>query len=126
MGAPKDLIDKRMASALLKHAMAKGVAGFAGGVARRAVGGAWVGGHAWLTPQALLFEANAMNRHFHVNPKALSVSLPLAGVTHVGWRKALVTNIVEVEAGERKLALRCFRAEDFAASIRQAAEALKG
>ncbi|WP_084399354.1 hypothetical protein [Henriciella aquimarina] len=126
MSKPKNVIDKRMANALIPEAKAKGMAGFTGAVASKAMGGLWVGGNAWLSPEALRFEANALNRHFHSNPKALAFTIPLVEVTGVHWRKALFTNIIEIETRERIFSLRCYKAESFAEAIEAAVAAACG
>lgn len=126
MPAPKKYIDKRMANALIPQAQAKGLmGGLTGAVAKQTMGGLWVGGNAWLTATELSFEPNALNRHFHVNPKDLSASIQLVDVTSVQWRKAMVTSIIDVETETEKLSIRCYKSKPFAEAIQAAVDAAK-
>lgn len=131
MKKPKDLIDRRMASALFTNvddrAGRSATLGSGGKLALRIVervmGGVWIGGDAWLTPEQLIFEPNAMNREARSKGGGteLRVILALAEVTRVGWRKAPGTSIIDVETPERTLSLRCYRSKRFAEAIRRAA-----
>ncbi|WP_300377690.1 hypothetical protein [Henriciella sp.] len=125
MRVPKTAIDTRMASALFAEAQAKGVTGFAGAVASRAMGGLWVGGNVWLTPEELVFRANAMNRRFHLDPKTLAWRIPLAEVENVSVCKAFVTRIIEISTGEETRSIRCFKASAFAAAIEATARKVR-
>ena len=131
MPKPDNLIDKRMANALFKGAranagtrMALGINGRVGLKAvEKIMGGLWVGGNAWLTPDALIFEPNALNKGLHADAESLRVVLALRDVMNVGWRKGIATSIIDIETGEETLSLRCYNSKRFAGSIRKAAEA---
>lgn len=131
MPKPDNLIDKRMANALFKGAKANAgsrmMLGINGRVGLKAVekimGGLWVGGNAWLTPEAIIFEPNMLNRGMHADAETLRVELALDTVTDVRWRKGIATSIIDITAGEEKLSLRCYNSRRFADAIRTAVKA---
>lgn len=131
MAKPKNLIDKRMANALITGAEASGFANKAMGVGgqmgmkvvQKVMGGLWVGGNAWLTPDELIFEPNKVNVAAHKTSDDLKITLALKDVGQVNWRKGIATSIIDVEAGDQTLTIRCYKAQSFAERIREAAGA---
>ena len=134
MAKPDNLIDKRMVNALFKDAEASGLAksglglgGKAGlGVVQKMMGGLWIGGKAWLTPDAITFEPNGINKLAHRSSGELTVSLPLSEVTSVEWRKAIATSIIDISTDERTLSIRGYNSKSFCEAIKQAVIAAGG
>ncbi|MDR7189531.1 hypothetical protein J2Y46_002357 [Microbacterium sp. BE35] len=87
-------------------------------VFRAAWGGLWVGGRVTLTPEAVSFAPNAMNRA--VQSGSLDVEVPLALVTGVDVIPAFMTNIVAISTPELVLKVRCYGAREFADAARAA------
>ncbi len=119
------VIDKRAANGFFSQATS-GITGapIIGGALKRQIakdGGTWVGGRAELTDAYVSFAANALNRAVHDNPDRLCFTVPLQDIRAVRVRKAFGTDIIDVEAAAGVCTLRCFKAEAFAAAIRQAA-----
>lgn len=130
MTAPESWIDKRMVNALCPEARIGGAAGgllgrgarFGIGKVEQAMGGLWVGGTAYLTQTGVEFHPNALNRAVHASGSIQTVRLPLAEIEHVAYRKAMVTHIVDLAAGEARLSIRGYDMRAFHAAIAQAVE----
>jgi hypothetical protein len=89
---------------------------------KKKMGGLWVGGAVTLTPDALVFSPNAINRAMHDNVDA--TTLPLARVTDVRDRFGWVTHIVDVTLDDGSMfTFRCFGAKAFANKVEAAAQA---
>ncbi|MEL6663998.1 MAG: hypothetical protein AAFR33_13465, partial [Pseudomonadota bacterium] len=86
MGKPADILDKRLVNALYADASINAGAGAVLGAAgkaglkavEKAMGGLWVGGTAYLTPETLEFHANGLNKMVHAAGSINEVVLPLA------------------------------------------------
>lgn len=89
--------------------------------ARNRHGGLWVGGTAYLTKDALIFEPNLANRLAHADPDTLSFVAPLTAMTRVADRFGVLTRIIDIEAGGASFSIRCIGAAAFAAAIRKEA-----
>ena len=128
MSTSDDVIDKRMANALFAEAepgraarWMLGLEGRAGlAIAKRLVGGIWVGGNARLRPETLEFHPNRLNRLAHGNADALSIVIPLREIKAVTDRFGVATRIIDIQTQEATLSLRCYRAMAFAQAIEAA------
>ncbi len=131
MPKPKNLIDRRTANTLISDAEAKGFTSRAMGVSgqmsmkvvEKMIGGVWIGGTAWLTTDALIFEAGRASIASGLKIDDVRITLPLNEIEEVSWRKAFLTSIIDISAGEQALTLRCYKAQAFADRIRSEAEA---
>ena len=125
MASADDVIDRRMASVLFAEAepglAAKWMLGLDGragiAIARKLVGGSWVGGNAWLTHETLRFRPNLVNRMAHRNAETLGIAIPLGDIRSVAERFGLATRIIDIETAAATLSLRCYRAQAFASAI---------
>jgi hypothetical protein len=84
---------------------------------RKRMGGLWVGGTASLYETKLVFRPNRLNRAVHA--AEYSVEVPLASVTDVRVRRAILTKIVDVTWDSGTLSIRCFGADGFDEAIRR-------
>jgi methylmalonyl-CoA mutase N-terminal domain/subunit len=66
-----------------------------------------------LTTERLSFEPNAVNVAIHENGSELRFDLPLELIDGLAYRKAVLTNIVEVMVAGGRVSFRCFGARDF-------------
>lgn len=123
MPGDASVIASKLANALLAEARPVAAASLvSGGVLERfreQHGGLWVGGRVTLTPDALTFEPNALNRAVHTGLAAQRI--PLAGVASVADRFGWVTRIIDVRQDDGSLfTFRCFGAPAFARQIEAA------
>jgi hypothetical protein len=84
---------------------------------REAYGGLWVGGKATLTPTALLFAPNALNRAIHSGDS--SVRVPLSEIVNLRAEWGFVTGIVCIDTARGTLKIRCYFSKAFMALIEQ-------
>ncbi|MEO0607482.1 MAG: hypothetical protein AAFY82_04575 [Pseudomonadota bacterium] len=125
MSKPENVIAKKLANALMKDAeigdrtqMILGPGGRLGTTAvKKLMGGLWVGGTAYLTPDAVEFHPNGLNRAVHKDPESLSVVLPLRSITSVDTRFGIATQIIDVKTAIGTLSIRCYGAKAFADKI---------
>ncbi len=128
MPKPDNILDKRMANALFKEAeigraanILLGGGGRAGtAIAQKMMGGLWVGGTAYLTPDTIEFHPNGLNKAFHKDADSLSVSIPLGEVTAIERRFGIATKIIDIETADGILSIRCYNSATFADAIETA------
>ncbi len=128
MSAPKNVIARKLANALMKDAeigdrtqRLLGPGGrFGTRAAKKLMGGLWVGGTAYLTEDAVEFHPNGMNRALHKDPESLSVVIPLRGITDVETRFGIATQIIDIKTAIGTLSIRCYGAPGFAKKIQAA------
>lgn len=128
MAAPEQVIEKRKASALFKDAelglagrMIFGMEGRAGhAIAKKLIGGSWITGTVYLTPQALEFHPDFLDAKLHKDADALTVAIPLETITAMEVRQGLATQILDVVAEGATLSFRCYRANAFVSAIEAA------
>jgi hypothetical protein len=81
-------------------------------VAKKMMGGLWVGGTVAVQRQELVFRPNWFNRLIH---KAdYTITIPLPEISQVDVRFGVLTKIVDINTGDGRLTFRCYGAEDFA------------
>lgn len=127
MTRPDNVIARKLANALMKDAeigdRAQSMLGSGGRLGTNAVkklmGGLWVGGTVYLTPDAVEFHPNGLNRVVHKDPDSLSVVLPLRGITSVETRFGLGTKIIDIKTAIGTLSVRCYGATGFAKKIEE-------
>jgi hypothetical protein len=125
MTAPENVVARKLANALMKDAeindttsLALGPGGRLGTAAvKKLMGGLWVGGTVYLTEDAVEFHPNGINRMVHKDPDALSVVLPLRGISSVEMRQGVITQIIDINTAIGTLSVRCFGANAFAKKI---------
>jgi hypothetical protein len=71
-------------------------------------GGLWVGGALSVYDDRVRFEPNRANRLIHAGD--VSFDIPWSAVTKLGWRRALLTNVVEISWNQDVQTVRCFGA----------------
>lgn len=128
MTKPDNLIARKLANALMKDAeIAEGAQKMLGAGGRlgtaavkKLMGGLWVGGTAYLTEDAVEFHPNILNRALHSDPDAMSVVLPLRGITSVETRFGIGTQIIDIKTAIGTLSVRCYGASGFAKKIEAA------
>lgn len=128
MTKPDNVIAKKLANALMKDAeIAEGAQKMLGAGGRlgttaikKLMGGLWVGGTAYLTEDAVEFHPNILNRALHSDPDAMSVVLPLRGITSVETRFGIGTQIIDIKTAIGTLSVRCYGASGFAKKIEAA------
>lgn len=131
MSPPDDVIAKKLATALLKDAelgdrtsRLVGAGGRLGSKATKlAMGGHWVGGTLYLTEDCVEFHPNTINKAVHKDPDALSVFLPLRGITGVETRNGVGSQILDIHTAIGTLSVRCLGASGFAKKIKAARNA---
>jgi hypothetical protein len=130
MTPPDNIIAKKLATALLKDAelgdrtsRLVGAGGRIGAKATKMVmGGHWVGGTLYLTEDDIEFHPNAINKAVHKDPQALSVFLPLRGITGVETRNSVGSPVLDIHTAIGTLSVRCLGASGFARKIKAAME----
>lgn len=128
MATPEHVIDKRKASALFQDTelglaarMLFGLEGRAGhSIAKRILGGSWISGTVYLTPEALEFHPDFLNAKLHKDADALRITIPLEKISAMEVRQGLATHILDVTAEGATLSFRCYRANGFVAAIKRA------
>lgn len=90
---------------------------------KKLMGGLWVGGTVYLTEDAVEFHPNGLNRVVHKDPDSLSVVIPLRGITSVGTRFGIATQIIDIKTAIGTLSVRCYGAPGFAKKIEAARSA---
>jgi hypothetical protein len=86
-------------------------------VAKKLMGGLWVGGTTYLTEDAVIFRPNLLNRLVH--KQDYSVSIPLSEITDVKKRFGIGTQIIDVKTSKGTLSFRCYWASSFLEMINQ-------
>lgn len=128
MAAPGNVIEKRKASALIKGAQL-GLAGrmlfglegrLSHSIAKKMMGGSWITGTAYLTPETVEFHPDFLDARLHKDADALRVVIPLDEITAIEVRQGLATPIVDIETAETSLSFRCYRGKAFQAAIEAA------
>lgn len=125
MAKPDNVIARKLANALMKDAemgdRTSQLLGPGGRLGTRAIkalmGGLWVGGTVYLTPDAVEFHPNGLNRAVHKDPDSLNVILPLRGITSVETRFGVATQIIDLKTAIGTLSIRCLGARGFANKI---------
>lgn len=128
MAKPDRVLDKRVVNALFQDAdinrLGKLMLGFDGkvslAISRKLVGGIWVGGNTYLTPETISFQPNGLNRMFHRNMDDLRVVIPLADLAPVKRRFGVVTKIIDLTTDDMTLSIRCLNSARFADAIENA------
>lgn len=125
-------IDKRLSNALIKDAepdfevffavsevlglgAGKGAVNSVSLVAKKLVGGLWVGGTTYLADDAIIFRPNLLNRLVH--KQDCSVIIPLHEITKVNKRFGIGTQIIDIGTLKGVLSIRCYWATSFAEAI---------
>jgi hypothetical protein len=130
MAAPDNIVEKRLANALFSDAQASSGAdkllksgGRLGlGMAKKMMGGLWVGGTAYLTRDAVEFQVNGLNAMAHANPETLNRIIPLGAISRAQVRPAMVTQIIDIHDRDGGVfSIRCYNAKSFAEAINRAA-----
>ena len=119
----KNIIDKRLCNALIKDAepdfdvffnvanavglgAVKTPIGSVVSVAKKLMGGLWVGGTTYLTKDAIVFRPNILNRLVH--KQDCSVNIPLSEVTDVQKHFGFGTQIIDIKTLKGTLSIRCY------------------
>jgi hypothetical protein len=114
-----DLHISKLANALIPDAKAssrvRGAAANAVDRTRKKAGGLWVGGRVEITPEALSFAANGLNKAFHTGLQPIRI--PLAAIRKVHREFGWVTGIVAVEHDEGTFRFRCYGARKVSATL---------
>ena len=129
MENPDNIIEKRQANALFQDVEVSTLSKlllFGAGerttfaISRKFMGGMWVGGDAYLTPDVLIFKPNFINRLAHKHAESLALSIPLVEVQSVERRFGILTKIIDLKIEGATFSIRCYRSEGFADAIEKA------
>jgi hypothetical protein len=87
------------------------------------MGGLWVGGTLKVSDDAIVFDANALNRLFQGGE--LQLTIPMGKISAVNLRFGILTRIIDVTYGSADLrtSFRCFGARELAGYIGRASAA---
>lgn len=86
-------------------------------VAKKMMGGLWVGGTVTIGQKSLVFRPNWLNRLLH--KAEYTVKIPYEKISQVNVRFGFVTRIVDVITGNCKFSFRCYGADAFADVLRK-------
>ncbi|MCI4645906.1 MAG: hypothetical protein MRY64_14085 [Hyphomonadaceae bacterium] len=128
MAAPEHVIEKRKSSVLFKQAelglaarMMLGLEGRASlAISKKLLGGNWVTGNVYLTPDSLEFRPDFLDAKLHKNGEELRLTVPLEKITSMQVRQGIATQILDVTAEEVTVSFRCYRANAFVSAIETA------
>lgn len=94
---------------------------FAGDVYEQLMGGSWVGGWMELTPTAVTFAPNGLNKLVIRNDERLVIDLPLESIRSVEIVGGVLTKIISLRTADGEAKLRCWGAPAVAEQIRRTA-----
>ena len=86
-------------------------------VAKKLMGGLWVGGTVAIEERALVFRPNLLNRLVHKSE--YTVTIPFKEIFQVNVRLGFVTKITDVVTADGRFSFRCYGAEAFADLLRK-------
>jgi hypothetical protein len=75
-------------------------------LAKKLMGGLWVGGTTYLTKDSIVFRPNFLNRLVHKDD--YSVRIPLGEIIDVKKRFGIGTQIIEIKTSKGTLSIRCY------------------
>ncbi len=128
MSKPDNILDRRVANALFQKAdlslLGKVMLGFDGkiglAISRKMIGGMWVGGNAYLTPETIEFHPGGMNKLFHTDAEELRMVIALTELVSIRLRPGVGTKIIDLNTQAVTLSLRCLNSIRFAEAIETA------
>lgn len=82
---------------------------------KKAMGGLWVGGNAFLYEDRIEFRPNSLNKSIHKGETSWTIPLKYIDKAFVSW--GLLTKIINIETKEGTLKIRCFGAQDLCNKI---------
>lgn len=125
MDKPKDIIFEKSVSALLKGVkmarLSKLVLGMDGQISaalsKKLIGGTWMQGKVFLTPERLVFHPSRLNGPFVKNIEDLRFELPLSEIAEVRERLGMVGPMLDLVTSEETWTLRCLGTDKLKAEI---------
>lgn len=130
MDRPTEIIAEKSVSALLDNAkmarISKMILGLDGQISaklsKKMIGGQWISGTAYLTPEAFEFHPGFLNRPFFKNMDELALKLPWVDMVTFEKRFGMVAAIIDLKTATETHSIRCNGADAFI----QRMDALRG
>lgn len=125
MDRPANIIVEKSVSALLDNAkmarISKMLLGLDGQISaklsKKMIGGQWISGTAYLTPDRFEFQPGFLNRPFFKNLDELGLRLSWSDITGIEKRFGMVTAIIDLKTSSESHSIRCNGAEQFIAQM---------
>lgn len=125
MDKPANIIAEKSVSALLDNAqmarISKMILGLDGQISaklsKKMIGGQWISGTAYLTPERFEFHPGLLNRPFFKNVDELRLAIPWAEITEIEKRFGMVGAIIDVKTVSETHSIRCNGADAFIAEM---------
>ncbi|MEM9179707.1 MAG: hypothetical protein AAGA89_08340 [Pseudomonadota bacterium] len=130
MDRPTEIVAEKSVSALLDNAkmarISKMLLGLDGQISaklsKKMIGGQWISGTAYLTPEAFEFHPGFLNRPFIKNMDELALKLPWVDMVTIEKRFGMVAAIIDLKTATEAHSIRCNGADAFI----QRMDALRG
>ena len=125
MDKPKDIIFEKSVSALLNGVkmarLSKLMLGMDGQISaalsKKLIGGTWMQGKVFLTPDQLVFHPSRLNSPFVKNIEDLRFELPLSEIAEVLERIGMVGPMLDLVTSDETWTLRCLGTDKLKAKI---------
>ncbi|MEM7328817.1 MAG: hypothetical protein AAF437_08775 [Pseudomonadota bacterium] len=121
MDKPREIIAEKSVSALLDNAqmarISKIILGLDGQLSaklsKKMIGGQWISGKAYLTPDTFEFQPGILNRPFFKDIDALCMRITWSDIKRLEKRFGMVSPIIDLETLTETHSIRCNGAEAF-------------
>lgn len=128
MSDPRNILAAKTVSMLFADAKMGFIAGrlfgwtgrLSASATKHLIGGYWVSGKLYLTPDAILYEPRRLDGLFYKNSNELRTEISWRELRNVEQRSGLVTQIVDLNLDTKTYSFRCHGAKQFVQKIRDA------